>query len=133
MIPLTLSWKNVAPLVSQPWWNLTKSARSNPDCDGVFIGGCKKACAEAPYCSLHYESIDGEVYAIAQGSLVVGGFNATDEKRNQHYRNTPTVGRIPNGATLERWGGIDRCWFRANDTLAAQTTELKPRLMFQSH
>ncbi|MBC7001603.1 flagellar basal body P-ring protein FlgI [Photobacterium sp. BZF1] len=46
--------------------------------------------------------IDGEVYAIAQGSLVVGGFNATGANGTSVTRNTPTVGRIPNGATLER-------------------------------
>ncbi|MGF1747950.1 flagellar basal body P-ring protein FlgI [Vibrio cionasavignyae] len=46
--------------------------------------------------------IDGEVYAVAQGSLVVGGFNATGENGTSVTRNTPTVGRIPNGATLER-------------------------------
>ncbi len=54
--------------------------------------------------------IDGEVYAVAQGSLVVGGFNATGENGTSVTRNTPTVGRIPNGATLEREisTGIDR-------------------------
>ncbi|MGR5167212.1 flagellar basal body P-ring protein FlgI [Vibrio astriarenae] len=46
--------------------------------------------------------IDGEVYAVAQGSLVVGGFNVTGEDGSSITRNTPTVGRIPNGATLER-------------------------------
>lgn len=54
--------------------------------------------------------IDGEVYAVAQGSLVVGGFNATGENGTSVTRNTPTVGRIPNGATLERAisTGVDR-------------------------
>lgn len=44
---------------------------------------------------------DGEVYAIAQGPLVVGGYLATGNGANVS-KNHPTVGRVPNGATIER-------------------------------
>ncbi|SDK05924.1 flagellar P-ring protein precursor FlgI [Ferrimonas sediminum] len=45
---------------------------------------------------------DGKVYALAQGSLVVSGFSATGADGSSVIQNTPTVGRIPNGAIVER-------------------------------
>lgn len=45
---------------------------------------------------------DGEVYAIAQGNLVVGGFGAQGKDGSRVSVNIPSVGRIPNGATVER-------------------------------
>ncbi|WP_434223291.1 flagellar basal body P-ring protein FlgI [Vibrio alginolyticus] len=46
--------------------------------------------------------IDGEVYAIAQGNVVVGGLSAEGRSGSKVEVNTPTAGRVPNGATLER-------------------------------
>jgi len=46
--------------------------------------------------------IDGEVYAIAQGNVVVGGVSAEGKSGSKIVINTPTSGRIPGGATLER-------------------------------
>lgn len=48
------------------------------------------------------KGVDGEVYAIAQGSLVVGGFGAEGADGSRVVINTPTVGRIPNGGLVER-------------------------------
>lgn len=45
---------------------------------------------------------DGEVYAIAQGPLSVGGFSAGGGAGSSVQKNHPTVGRIANGATVER-------------------------------
>jgi flagellar P-ring protein precursor FlgI len=45
---------------------------------------------------------DGQVYAIAQGNLVVGGFGAETEDGSRVTVNIPSAGRIPNGATVER-------------------------------
>lgn len=45
---------------------------------------------------------DGQVYAIAQGSLVVGGFGAEGRDGSRVTVNVPSVGRIPNGASVER-------------------------------
>ncbi|MGM0471959.1 MAG: flagellar basal body P-ring protein FlgI [Bacillota bacterium] len=42
-----------------------------------------------------------EVYALAQGPISIGGFNA-EQGGNSVRQNHPTVGRIPNGATIER-------------------------------
>jgi flagellar P-ring protein FlgI len=46
-------------------------------------------------------AIDGEVYAIAQGNLVVGGVSASGRNGSSITVNVPTVGTIPNGALLE--------------------------------
>ncbi len=48
------------------------------------------------------QGADGRVYAIAQGNLIVGGFGASTSDGNSISVNIPTVGRIPNGATVER-------------------------------
>lgn len=48
------------------------------------------------------KGVDGNVYAIAQGSLVVSGFGADGGDGSRIVINTPTVGRIPNGAIVER-------------------------------
>jgi flagellar P-ring protein precursor FlgI len=45
---------------------------------------------------------DGEVYALAQGNLVVGGVSAAGASGSSVTVNTPTSGRVPNGATVER-------------------------------
>lgn len=46
--------------------------------------------------------VDGEVYALAQGALVVGGLNAEGRSGSSVAINTSNSGRIPNGATVER-------------------------------
>ncbi len=45
---------------------------------------------------------DGETYGIAQGNLIVGGFDAEGGDGSSITVNVPSVGRIPNGATVER-------------------------------
>ncbi|MDE2374986.1 MAG: flagellar basal body P-ring protein FlgI, partial [Hyphomicrobiales bacterium] len=44
---------------------------------------------------------DGNVYAVAQGSLAIGGFQVEGEAAKV-TRGVPTVGRLPNGAIIER-------------------------------
>jgi flagellar P-ring protein precursor FlgI len=45
---------------------------------------------------------DGQVYAMAQGSLVVGGFGVSGKDGSRIAVNVPSAGRVPNGATVER-------------------------------
>lgn len=45
---------------------------------------------------------DGEVYALAQGNVVVGGVKAEGNSGSSITVNTPTVGRVPNGGSVER-------------------------------
>lgn len=44
---------------------------------------------------------DGEVYAVAQGQVQVGGFQAEGQAASIQ-RGVPTSGRVPNGAIIER-------------------------------
>lgn len=48
------------------------------------------------------KGLDGQVYAIAQGNLAVGGLGLSGEDGSKVSINVPSVGRIPNGATVER-------------------------------
>ncbi|SHO55807.1 flagellar basal body P-ring protein FlgI [Vibrio quintilis] len=48
------------------------------------------------------KGLDGKVYAVAQGNLVVSGFSASGADGSKLVGNTPTVGMISNGATVER-------------------------------
>jgi len=45
---------------------------------------------------------DGEVYALAQGNLVVGGLGIDGKDGSRVSINIPSDGRIPGGGTLER-------------------------------
>jgi flagellar P-ring protein precursor FlgI len=46
--------------------------------------------------------VDGEVYAIAQGNMVVSGFGISGQDGSRIVVNVPSAGRIPNGATVEK-------------------------------
>ncbi|GKT11110.1 MAG: flagellar P-ring protein FlgI [Thiomicrorhabdus sp.] len=48
------------------------------------------------------KGVDGNVYALAQGNLVVGGLDASGADGSKITINVPSVGRIPNGAMVER-------------------------------
>jgi len=47
------------------------------------------------------KGLDGEIYAIANGAISIGGWTVTGEK-SSITKNHQTVGRIPNGATVEK-------------------------------
>src|SRR5579862_4819229 len=62
---------------------------------------------------------DGQVFAAAQGPLVVGGYT-TGTATNSKQLNHPTVGRVPGGALIERDSsvvltGMDRLSLLLND------------------
>jgi flagellar P-ring protein precursor FlgI len=46
--------------------------------------------------------LDGQTYAMAQGNLLVGGLGVSGSDGSRVVINVPSVGRIPNGATIER-------------------------------
>jgi flagellar P-ring protein precursor FlgI len=48
------------------------------------------------------QGADGEVYALAQGNLAVGGFGAEGKDGSKIVVGTPSSGRIPGGASVER-------------------------------
>ena len=47
------------------------------------------------------KGVDGQVYAVAQGPLVLGGFAAAGQSGSVS-KNHPGVGRIPNGGAVEK-------------------------------
>jgi len=48
------------------------------------------------------QGVDGEVYAIAQGNLIVGGLGVGGADGSSITINVPSVGRVPGGATTVR-------------------------------
>ncbi len=48
------------------------------------------------------KGLDGQVYAVAQGNLVVSGFSASGADGSKVVGNNPTVGMISGGAIVER-------------------------------
>src|SRR5579872_3327431 len=73
---------------------------------------------------------DGQVYAVAQGPVVTGGFSAGRGGTSQTV-NHPTVGRGPNGATVERVApsitpkGVVRLQLRQSDfTTSARIVDI---------
>jgi flagellar P-ring protein precursor FlgI len=48
------------------------------------------------------KGLDGQIYAIAQGNLIVSGFGIEGNDGSKLTVNVPSSGRIPNGATVER-------------------------------
>lgn len=46
--------------------------------------------------------VDGQIYAMAQGNLIVGGFGIEGGDGSRVSVNVPSVGRIPGGASVER-------------------------------
>jgi flagellar P-ring protein FlgI len=48
------------------------------------------------------KGVDGQVYALGQGPVSVGGFSASGDAGGGVTKNHPTAGRIAGGATVER-------------------------------
>ena len=48
------------------------------------------------------KGMDGQVYGVAQGNLIVSGFGAEANDGSKVTVNIPSAARIPNGATVER-------------------------------
>lgn len=59
------------------------------------------------------KALDGQVYAMAQGAVSIGGIAAGDQGNSVDI-NHPTVGRVPNGALVERIVPME---LAANDTM----------------
>ncbi len=93
--------KNVAAVTVHA--NLPPFAKpgQNIDITASTIGGAKSLLGGSLLMT-PLQGADGKIYAIAQGNLVVGGFGASTDDGNSISVNIPTVGRIPNGATVER-------------------------------
>jgi flagellar P-ring protein precursor FlgI len=80
------------PPYSQPGTKIDVTASAVGDASSLQGGVLIMTGLKAP---------DGQVYAVAQGPLVIGGFIAGGQGNTQVV-NHPTVGRLPNGAIVER-------------------------------
>ncbi|MEW5724670.1 MAG: flagellar basal body P-ring protein FlgI [Thermodesulfobacteriota bacterium] len=77
------------------------------------------------------KALDGKIYALAQGPVSIGGFAVTGEA-GVTQKNHPTVGRIVQGATVERevpirWQGKEEMTIKLGQpdfTTAARAAEL---------
>jgi flagellar P-ring protein precursor FlgI len=75
---------------------------------------------------------DGEVYAIAQGPISVGGFSAGGGGGTSIQKNHPTVGRIANGAAVEKEVGysiFDKSEFQVALSRPDFTTALRTEIV----
>lgn len=102
-IPATvnLSSKNVAavaihadlPAFSRPGQTLDVTVSS--------IGNAK-SLRGGSLLAASLRGVDGNIYGIAQGNVVVSGFGAEGNDGSKVTVNVPSVGRIPNGASVEK-------------------------------
>jgi flagellar P-ring protein precursor FlgI len=97
----TLKIKNVAPVaVTAELKPFTKQGQKIDVT--VSALGEAKSLRGGELLQTFLKGADGNVYALAQGSLVVGGLGAEGADGSKVVINTPTVGRISNGAIVER-------------------------------
>ena len=98
--PSTVKVKNVAavmitaelPPFARPGQKIDVTVSSTGDASSLAGGTLLMATLQGP---------DGQVYAVAQGAMLVGGFSAAAAGAAV-TKNHPTAGRIPDGATVER-------------------------------
>lgn len=97
----TLKIKNVAPVAITAELKAFTKRGQKIDITVSAIGEAK-SLRGGELLQTFLKGVDGKVYALAQGSLVVGGLGAEGADGSKVVINTPTVGRISNGAIVER-------------------------------
>lgn len=98
--PRDLRTRNVAAVMVTA--ELPPFARNGDNIDVVVSSfGDAKSLQGGVLLMTPLRAADGEVYAVAQGSVSIGGFNVSGGGAKVQ-KNHATVGRIPNGATVER-------------------------------
>jgi flagellar P-ring protein precursor FlgI len=98
--PTTITVKNTAsvivtatlPAFAQPGTKIDVTAATIGDASNLQGGLLVMTTLRAP---------NGQAYAVAQGAVVTAGFS-TGRGGNSQTVNHPTVGRVPNGAIVER-------------------------------
>lgn len=103
--PQSITVKNIAavmvtaklPPFARPGTQLDVNVSSVGDAKSLEGGYLVLATLHGP---------DGQVYATAQGPVVLGGFSSGGQA-NSVTVNHPTAGRVPSGGTVERDAAID--------------------------
>jgi len=98
--PDTLKPKNVASVMVTAKMPVSAKPGSAIDVTVSSLGDAKSLLGGILLIT-PLKGLDGRVYAVSQGSLTIGGFSIAGEAA-QAQKNIPTVGRIPNGAVIER-------------------------------
>lgn len=102
--PATLKPKNVAAVMVTA--KMPASARPGSGLDVTISSmGDAKSLLGGVLLLTPLRGLDGRVYAVAQGSLTLGGYSAEGQAATAQ-KNITTVARIPNGATVEREVGF---------------------------
>ena len=92
---------NIAAVVVQA--NLPPFAKPGQNIDVTVSSlGNAKSLRGGSLLMTPMKGADGNIYAIAQGNLVVGGFGIASNDGSSVTVNVPSTGRIPNGASVER-------------------------------
>ncbi|WP_028575777.1 flagellar basal body P-ring protein FlgI [Desulfonatronovibrio hydrogenovorans] len=95
-----LQFRNVAAVIVTA--DMPASARSGSRLDVTISSiGDANSLQGGVLIQTPLKGIDGEIYALAQGPLTLGGFSVEGQAA-QVTTNITTVGRIPNGAMVER-------------------------------
>lgn len=103
--PSSVKVKNVAAVMVTA--ELPPFARAGSRIDvTVSSTGDAKSLAGGVLLMTPLQGADGQTYAVAQGPLLVGGF-AASAGGNSVTKNNPNVGRVPDGALIEREIGGD--------------------------
>ena len=93
--------KNIAAVVIHA--NLPAFAKPGQSIDiTVSSLGNSKSLRGGSLLMTPLKGADGNVYAMAQGNLVIGGFGIESTDGSSISVNVPSSGRIPNGAMVER-------------------------------
>ncbi len=98
--PAQVTPKNIASVMVTAKLPATAKAGSPLDVTISSIGNASSLTGGV-LLSTALKGIDGKVYALAQGALIVGGYSVGGNAANVQ-QNTPTVAAIPNGAVVER-------------------------------
>lgn len=98
--PATMKPKNTAAVMVTA--RMPSSARPGSPLDiTVSSMGDAKSLLGGVLLLTPLRGLDGRVYAVGQGSLTLGGYSAEGQAATAQ-KNITTVGRIPNGAIIER-------------------------------
>ncbi len=98
--PNTLKPKNVAAVMVTAKMPVSSKPGSAIDVTVSSLGDAKSLLGGILLLT-PLKGLDGRVYAVGQGALTIGGFSVGGEAADAQ-KNIPTVGRIPNGAIVER-------------------------------
>ncbi|MFO1242365.1 MAG: flagellar basal body P-ring protein FlgI [Rickettsiales bacterium] len=101
-----LKTRNVAAVTVTA--NLPGFARSGSKIDvSISAMGDAKSLLGGTLLATPLYGADGEVYAVSQGPLTTGSFEASGASGTSITKGVPTSGMIPNGAIVEREIGFD--------------------------